>query len=491
MLVIADEKKPVALAGVMGGANSGISDDTVTVVFESAMFHPGSVRRTAKTLGMRTESSSRFEKGLDVENTIPALMRACELVKLLGAGEVVDGLIDVYPVKKEEARLPLECDKINSFLGTDICREKMEEIMSSLGFGVNCDGTVTVPSWRSDIESMNDIAEEVIRIYGYNDIDSTVDRVYGTGMRTPSQAFDVKVRDMLLGMGIDEIQTFSFISPKFYDKIRLAADDSRRRSVVITNPLGEDTSVMRTTCIPSMLGVLASNASVKNRDVCLFEAGNVYLPSDEEGQLPDERKKITIGFYKNGEKGADGFYRMKGYVDAVVSGVAAISDVKYVSCDSESAFHPGRCAKVLVNGRELGVLGEIHPAVGANYGIGEKVYVCELDFGVLFEERRAMMDYKPVPKFPAVERDFSFVCAEELEVGTIAEVMKTAGGKLLESVELFDIYRGAQVGENMKSVSFAVMLRDPDKTLTDEDSDRVAGKILKALEEKLGITLRA
>ncbi|MBR6806947.1 MAG: phenylalanine--tRNA ligase subunit beta [Clostridia bacterium] len=490
MLVIADEKKPVALAGVMGGANSGIADDTVTVVFESAMFHPGSVRRTAKALGMRTESSSRFEKGLDSENTIPALMRACELVRLLGAGDVVDGLIDVYPEKKAPVVLPLEADKINAFLGTAIPQEKMEEILASLGFTVNADGTVTSPTWRIDIESMNDLAEEVIRIYGYNDIESTVDSVFGTGMRTPAQAFDVKVRDMLLGMGIDEVQTFSFISPKFYDKIRMAKDDVRRNSVVITNPLGEDTSVMRTTVVPSMMNVLSANASVKNRDVYLFEAGNVYLPSEVAGQLPDERKKITVGFYKNGAKGADGFYELKGIVDAIID-IAAIADTKYISCSDENAFHPGRCAKVLVNGRELGVLGQIHPLVAEEYNIAEQVYVCELDFATLFEERRLMMDYKPVPKFPAVERDFSFVCEEALEVGTIAEVIKNAGGKLLESVELFDIYRGAQIGENMKSVSFAVMLRDREKTLTVEEADKVAAKILKALEEKLGITLRA
>ncbi len=489
MLVIADEKKPVALAGIMGGANSGISDTTATVVFESAMFHPGSTRRTAKALGMRTESSSRFEKGLDSENTIPALMRACELVKLLGAGEVVDGLIDVYPVKKQDVILPLEVERINKFLGVNISKEKMEEILASLGFTINEDGTVTAPTWRIDIGCMQDIAEEIIRIYGYNDIESTVDSVFGTGMRTPSQAFDMNIRDMLLGMGLDEIQTFSFISPKFYDKVGLAKDDVRRNCVVISNPLGEDTSVMRTTVIPSMLKVLSDNYSVKNSDVTLFEAGTVYLPT-EETELPDERKKLTLGFYKNGEKTADGFYRMKGYVEAIIN-IAAISDVKYVSESTESVFHPGRCAYVFVNGKKLGTFGEIHPAVAAEYNISEQVYVAELDFNTLFEQRRLMMDYVPVPKYPAVERDFSFVCAEELEIGTISEVIKNAGGKLLESVELFDIYRGAQIGEGMKSVSFAVMLRDREKTLTDEDSDRVAGKILKALEEKLGITLRA
>ncbi len=489
MLVIADEKKPVALAGVMGGANSGISDTTATVIFESAMFHPGNVRHSAKALGMRTESSARFEKGLDAENTIPALKRACELVKLLGAGEVVDGLIDVYPNKKEEVRLSLQCDVINRFLGVSIEKERMEKILSDLGFAVNGDGTITVPTWRDDVRCMNDIAEEVIRIYGYNDITSTVDRVYGTGMRTPAQAFDVKVRDLLLGMGLDEIQTFSFISPKFYDRIRMAKDDPRRNSVVISNPLGEDTSVMRTTSIPSMLGVLSANLSVKNKSAALFEAGNVYLPTEDAGELPEERKKLTIGFYGD-TKDASGFYRMKGYVEAVVS-MADITEVRFESYSGGGAFHPGRCAKVFVNGRELGVLGEVHPAVADNYSFAGLVYVCELDFAVLYEERRKVMDYKPVPRFPAAQRDFSFVCDESVEVGTISEIMKNAGGRLLESVELFDIYRGPQLGENRKSVSFAVMLRDPEKTLTDEDSDRVAGKIVRALEEKLGISLRA
>ena len=488
MLVIADEKKPVALAGVMGGANSGISSDTVTVVFESAMFDPIAVRRAAKALGMRTESSSRFEKGLDTENTLPALMRACELVRELSAGDVVDGLIDVYPTKKEPVVLPLEAEKINRFLGVNIPEEKMISILRSLGFEVE-NGKITAPSWRGDIESMNDIAEEIIRIYGYGDIESTVDRVFGTGMRTPSQAFDVKVRDMLLGMGFDEIQTFSFISPKYYDRIRLAADSDMRRSVEISNPLGEDTSVMRTTVIPSMLKVLSDNYSVKNRDVSLFESGCVYLPKGD-GELPDERKKLVLGFYKNDAgKDAAGFYRLKGCIEAVI-GVADITDIRFDACSDDPTFHPGRCASVYVNGQYLGVTGEVHPTVAADYGFGCPVYVCELDMAVLFACRRPEMNYVPVPRYPAVERDFSFVCSEELEVGTIADVIRSAGGKLLESVKLFDIYRGPQVGENMKSVSFAVMLRDREKTLTDEDSDKLAGKILKALEDKLGIVLR-
>ena len=488
MLVIADERKPVALAGVMGGSNSGISNTTKTVVFESAIFNPGCVRRGAKSLGMRTESSSRFEKGLDCENTLPALARACELVRLLDAGDVVDGLIDEYPVKKEPFRLPLEADRINRFLGVDIAPSRMEDILTSLGFKTD-DGMLTVPTWRDDVRCMNDVAEEIIRIYGYNDIESTVERVYGTGMRTPSQAFGVKIRDLLLGMGYDEIQTFSFISPKFYDRIRTPHDSPLRRSVVIKNPLGEDTSVMRTTCIPSMLRVLADNLAVKNADVSLFEMGNVYIPAGDDS-LPDERSKITLGFYRNGVRDESGFYRLKGAIEALLK-IAGIKNAAFESCSDESAFHPGRCAAIKVNGKQLGVLGEVHPEVAANYDLTEKTNVAELDFSILFKEHSDDVDYIPVPKFPAVERDLSFVCEEALEVGRISDVIREAGGRLLESVNLFDIYRGPQIGEGMKSVSFTVMLRDPERTLNDEDSDRTVAKILKTLESKLGISLRS
>ena len=491
MLVIADEKKAVALAGVMGGLNSEITDDTTTVVFESAMFHPGNVRISAKKLGMRTESSARFEKGLDCENTMPALDRACELVALLGAGEIVNGTIDVYPEKKIPYEMPLDCDRINTFLGVHLTRDYMATILRSLDFKLNDDlTTVTVPTYRDDVRCMNDLAEEVLRMYGYNKVESTLSAAATptVGARTERQKFDMHLHDMLCGMGIDEIETFSFISPSYYTKIRLAEEDVRRTSVVISNPLGEDTSVMRTTLMPSMLKVLSDNVAVKNHDVTLFELAKVYLPG-KEGELPAEPYRLSIGFVDAKGKNGSGFYRMKGYLEAVLS-IAGIEDVDYVPCTDEPTFHPGRCAKIVKNGQTIALFGELHPATADNYNFTLPVYLCELDMEVLFALRRIMMDYKPLPKYPALERDFSFVCDEDTPVGNIAREIKTSGGKVVSSVELFDIYRGPQVGIGKKSVSFAVMLREDDHTMTDTEADDAIHKILDQLAEIHGITLR-
>ncbi|MBR5445792.1 MAG: phenylalanine--tRNA ligase subunit beta [Clostridia bacterium] len=490
-LVIADEKKAVALAGVMGGLNSEITDDTVTVVFESAMFHPGNVRVTAKKQGMRTESSARFEKGLDSENTMPALDRACELVALLGAGEVVDGTIDVYPAKKVPFQMALEAEKINEFLGVDLTREYMADIFRALDFGVSDDNMMlTVPTYRDDIRCMNDLAEEVLRIYGYDKITSTLSSkaTPTNGARTERQNFDMKLHDLLCGMGMDEIETFSFISPSWYSKIRLADDDARRTSVVISNPLGEDTSVMRTTILPSMLKVLADNASVKNKNVSLFEMGKVYLPS-ADADLPAEPGHLAIGFYAGEDKKGEGFYQMRGILEAVLY-IAGIEDADFAPCTDELTFHPGRCAVMSKNGVKLAVFGQIHPETADNYNFNVPVYVCELDMEALYAARRLMMDYKPLPKYPALERDFSFVCAEETPAGLIAREIREIGGKTVESAELFDIYRGPQVGENKKSVSYAVQLRADDHTMTDEEADATVKKILAGLADKHGITLR-
>ncbi len=491
-LVIADEKKAVALAGVMGGLNSEITDDTATVVFESAMFHPGNVRVTAKKQGMRTESSARFEKGLDAENTMPALDRACELVALLGAGEIVDGTIDVYPTKKVPFTMALDADKINEFLGVELTREYMADIFRSLDFTVSDDNmTLTVPTYRDDVRCMNDLAEEVLRIYGYDKITSTLSSkaTPTNGARTERQNFDLKLHDMLCGMGLDEIETFSFISPSWYTKIRLAEDDYRRNSVVISNPLGEDTSVMRTTVLPSLLKVLSDNAAVKNKSVALFEMGKVYLPT-AENELPKEPGHLAIGFYsEEADKTGAGFYRMKGILEAVLY-IAGIENVDFVPCTDEPTFHPGRCAKMMVGETMLATFGQIHPAVADNYNFVSTVVVCELDMEVLFGARRLMMDYKPLPKYPALERDFSFVCTEDTPAGLIAREIREIGGKTVESAELFDIYRDAKIGENKKSVSYAVRLRADDHTMTDEEADATVKKILAGLADKHGITLR-
>ena len=488
MLVIADAEKAVALAGVMGGENSEITDSTTTVVFESATFHPGNVRVTAKKLGMRTESSARFEKGLDSENTMPALDRACELIELLGAGEIVDGTIDVYPTKKEKARLPLDADVINRFLGVNLTKEYMADVLRKLEFEVSDDmSEVLVPTFRDDVRCMNDLAEEIIRIYGYNEITSTLSNsaTPTLGARTERQGFDVKIHDMLVGMGMNEIETFSFISPSFYDKIRLAKDDARRNCVVISNPLGEDTSVMRTTTLPSMMNVLSSNYKFKNMNACLFEVSKVYIPTTE-GNLPDEPARLTLGFITADNK--NGFYRMKGYVEAILD-LAGITNATFKACSTEPTFHPGRCAEIYVGDKKLGVFGEAHPEVLSTYDIGSTAYVAELNSDAIYDCRRAEISYTAIPKHPAIERDFSFVCDEEVLAGSVAEVIASAN-RLVTNVELFDIYRGPQIGENKKSMSYAVMLRAADRTLTDTEADAAVADILAALENKLGIKLR-
>ena len=489
MLVIADEKKAVALAGVMGGANSEITENTKTVVFESANFKGGNVRITGKKLGMRTESSARFEKGLDAENTWGALMRACEMVQMLGAGDVVDGVIDEYPGKKEVTKIPLDVQKINTFLGVELSREFMVSTLEKLDFKVEGD-TVFVPSFRADVEQMADIAEEVVRIYGYNKIPSTAFRgAVEKGGRKPHQQYELDVRNILCGMGMYEIETFSFISPSYYEKIRMKEDDARRKSVVITNPLGEDTSVMRTTALPSMLEVLSYNNSVKNKNVRLYEMATVYLPKDGK-ELPEEPKRLTIGMYDDDFKGGKVFYKLKGYIEALLK-FSGISGETYTACTDNSSYHPGRCALVTLGDKVLGVFGEIHPEVCETYGFSFPVYCAELNFDVLLETRSTEKEFRPLPKYPALERDFAFVCDEELETGKIRDIMAKAGGKIVESVKLFDIYRGAKLGENKKSVAFSVALRSADHTLTDEEADNAVQKIMKALYDEFGIVLRS
>ena len=485
-LVIADEKKAVALAGVMGGANSEITDSTATVVFESATFLGSSVRVTAKSQGMRTESSGRFEKGLDPENTMPAIDRACELVTLLGAGEVVDGTIDVYGGREEPYKMKLEADRINAFLGLDVSADYMKEVLEKLEFKVDGD-TLTVPSFRADCRCMNDIAEEILRIYGYNTIKATrFVTPITSGSRTAAQKFELLCADTLCAMGLYECETFSFISPKYYDKINMPENDPRRNSIVISNPLGEDTSVMRTTAIPSMLEVLARNNNYHAEKTALYELAKIYIPNEDSTKLPDERRQIVIGFFRDGD-----FYTLKGMCDTLLDR-AGIKDAAYTADTENPTFHPGRCAKIITaDGTVLGTLGEIHPAVQANYAIDAPVYIADLDFENLLAKSKLDKAFRPLPKFPAITRDYAFVCDDALEVGAIEAVMKKAGGKTVEAIKLFDVYRGKQLGEGKKSVAFNVMLRAADHTLTDEEADKVSKKILTLLDRELGITLRA
>ena len=485
MLVIADGKKACALAGVMGGANSEIKDTTATVVFESACFNGASVRVTAKKNGMRTESSARFEKGLDPENCMAGLQRACELVELLGAGDVVDGVIDVYPTPAAQTVLPFTPNRYNAFLGMQIPEEHMVTTLTRLGCKIE-DGKIYVPSYRADLGCMNDIAEEVCRIWGYDKIEATGMTAETTlGGRNAKQTFEVNAEAALVGMGLSQIHTFSFISPKFYDNIRMPADSAWRRSVVISNPLGEDTSVMRTTALPSMMEVLARNNNFNNETARLFEIAKVYLPRESANELPEEKCVLTVGLYGNTD-----FYALKGICENVLK-LAGVTGATFTACTENPSYHPGRCAVILAeNGTQLAIFGQVHPLMAENYGMNLAVYTAEIDFDAIFELGNTEKAYKALPKYPATTRDFSFVCPEDMEVGAIEGVMAKAGGKLVENVALFDIYRGPQLGEGKKSVSLRVTLRAADRTLTLEEADKVSKKILNDLKFKMGLELR-
>ena len=483
MLCICDEHKPVCVAGVMGGANSEIVGDTAMVLFESANFNGVSVRRTASALGMRTDASSRYEKGLDMMNTIKAVERACELVELLGCGEVVDGVMDVVAKEKAPTVVKLEPDKINALLGTELSEDLMREILVSLGFILNGDD-IYVPSWRGDVEHYSDIAEEVARFYGYNKIPCTLMRGETTrGGFSEQQRFDRAIGGAVRALGYDEIITYSFISPTYYDKIRMPKDSSLRNSLKILNPLGEDTSIMRTTILPSMLEIIARNHSYRNKSVRLYELGKIYLP--REDGLADEPKYLSLGAYGDGVD----FFSFKGSIETLLHELR-ITDVKYVACTDNDSYHPGRCAKVYAGETYLGVFGQIHPLVAANYGMDTEVYTAELSFDAMYEKRGDIPVYQPLPKFPAVTRDIAVVCDEAVTVGALEESIRRGAKGLLKDVSLFDIYRGSGVAIGKKSVAFNLVLRADDRSLTGEEADEDVQSILAALKADHNAVLR-
>ena len=483
MLCICDEHKPVCVAGVMGGANSEIVGDTAMVLFESANFNGVSVRRTASALGMRTDASSRYEKGLDMMNTIKAVERACELVEMLGCGEVVDGVMDVVAKEKAPTCIKLEPEKINALLGTELEEDLMREILVSLGFILNGDD-IYVPSWRGDVEHYSDIAEEVARFYGYNKIPCTLMRGETTrGGFSEQQRFDRAIGGAVRALGYDEIITYSFISPTYYDKIRMPKDSSLRNSLKILNPLGEDTSIMRTTILPSMLEIVARNLSYRNKSARLYELGKIYLP--REDGLADEPKYLSLGAYGDG---AD-FFSFKGSIETLLHELR-ISDVKYVACTDNASYHPGRCACVYAGDTLLGVFGQIHPLVAANYGVDTEIYAAELSFEAMYEKRGDIPVYQPLPKFPAVTRDIAVVCDETVTVGALEESIRRGAKGLLKEVSLFDIYRGPGIADGKKSVAFNLVLRADDRSLTGEEADEDVQSILASLESECGAVLR-
>ena len=487
MLVIADDTRAVGLAGIMGGENSEIVDDTVDVVFESANFDGTCIRKTALALGMRTEASAKFEKGLDPLNTLPAVDRACELVEMLGAGEVLDGVIDVLNYVPQPTVLPLERSKINARLGTDVSAEEMRDILRSLDFGVEGD-TVTVPSWRGDVQGMADLSEEVARFHGYDAIPCTLQRGETTqGGYTPVQQVERRMGEICRACGYSEIITYSFISPACYDKILWPADYARRQSLRILNPLGEDTSIMRTTTLPSMLEILSRNWNYRNKAVKLYEVGRVYLPGGEDG-LAQESRVLTLGAY-----GEDmDFYAMKGAIEALLKDLR-VEDVRFTGpsgAPSDASYHPGRCACVWSGGELLGIFGQVHPLAAQNYDVDGALYCGELSFEALCRAKGAGAEYMPLPKFPAAARDIAVVCREAVTVGALTDCIRRAGGKLLKDTALFDIYRGPGVAEGSKSVAFSLTLRSDERSITAAEADEEVKAILTALEKELGAVLR-
>ena len=483
MLCICDTDKPVAVAGVMGGENSEIVGDTAMVLFESANFNGTSVRRTATALGMRTDASARFEKGLDPQGTLRAVNRACELIELLGCGEVVDGVIDVVPKPIEEKTVLLEPDKINSLLGTDIDKDSMKKILLDLGFTLDGD-VIHVPSWRGDVEHYSDIAEEVARFYGYNNIPTRFTGAISTcGGFTPVQQSERRVGELCRAMGLDEIITYSFISPSYYDKIRMPADSPLRDSLRILNPLGEDTSIMRTTILPSMLEILTRNYNYRNKSAALYEIGRIYLKRADG--LADEPKIVSMGAY-----GPEmNFFRIKGWVEELCSGLG-IDKLHFAAERENQSYHPGRCAKVWCGETYIGILGQIHPAVAANYGVDAEMYCAELSFDALHSLRGGIPVYKPLPRFPAVTRDIAVVCGAEIPVGDMVDHIMAEGGQYLKGCRIFDVYTGHHIAEGKKSVAFSLTMRADDQTLTDDHAEETVKKVLAALERKFGASIR-
>ena len=484
MLVIADPEGPVALAGVMGGANSEITDETTTIVFESANFLGHSIRKTAIALGMRTDASGRFEKGLDLFATVPAVDRACELVEMLGAGEVFDGTIDVLAKEPETTFIELDDKRINALLGTDIPREFMTDTLTSLGFELN-GNTLTVPSWRGDCTMLADIAEECARFWGYDKIEATDIRGAATqGGYSEKTLFVRKLGTACRAMGYTEVMTYSFVSPSSLDKIKVPADSPLRDNYRILNPLGEDTSVMRTTALPSMLGVLSTNLSRRNMEAKLYEMATVY--KKQPGKvLADERTVLTLGAY-----GGDvDFFALKGAVEALLC-AARTPDVRFTADTETAAFHPGRCAAVWSGDTRLGTLGQIHPDVCAAYGLDGATYCAEIDVVLLHDLEGAEPVYTPLPRFPAITRDIAVVCDAAVPVGELTECIRKAEKNVLRGVKLFDVYTGVGIPEGKKSVAFSLTLRSDDGTLTDDHAEEAVRAVLDALRESFGAVIR-
>lgn len=501
MLMIKDAERPIAVAGVMGGLNSEIEEDTKTIIVESANFDGDSVRRTAKELGLRTEASARFEKGIDPNLCADAADRVCRLIEMVGAGKVCKGRVDVYPSPQQAKTLDVRVDRINHVLGIDLSREEMVSMLESLEIRVEGEGnvmTVTPPSVRQDLLIEEDYVEEIARMYGYDRLPVTMPKS-NSEVRIPYgwQLRDL-VRDSLCAMGYNEIQTYSFVSPASVDNVRIGEDSWERAFVRLINPLGEENSVMRTILTPNMMETLARNYNRNADRVKAFEIGNTFMANEmNQDHLPDEDYSLCIGLYGKGED----FFTLKGAVCELLS-ILGIRKPIFTAESEYGPYHPGRCARICVEAspemkragvdtEELGIMGEIHPDVAEKYGMkGERIYCCEIMFAGLMRKADTEIVYQPLPKYPSTARDIALLVDEEMEVGSIEEVIREYGGELLEDVRLFDVYRGKQVEEGKKSVAFSLVYRDREKTLTDEEVNNVHNSVLDALKDKLNAVLR-
>ncbi|MBU5478779.1 phenylalanine--tRNA ligase subunit beta [Eubacterium sp. MSJ-13] len=481
MLMICDGKKPVGIAGIMGGENSMITDDVTTMLFEAATFDGTNIRLSGKKLGMRTDAQAKFEKGLDPNNAIDAMNRACQLVEELGAGEVVGGAIDYYPVKKEPIVIPYDADKINALLGTDIDEVTMVKYFEKLDLAVDtAKKEVIVPTWRQDLERLADLAEEVARFYGYDKIPMTLPESSATaGGLSEKLKHEKAARIVVEGYGFNEGMTFSFESPKVYDKLNLTEDDVLRKSIKITNPLGEDYSVMRTSALGGMLTSLSTNYNRRNKNVRLYELANVYLPKQLPlTELPDERMQLTLGMYGDGD-----FFTMKGVIETLMTKLGLKKKAEYDPEAGKAFLHPGRQAKVMYDGVQVAYLGEVHPVVQKNFAIGERTYIAVVDMKAIMDMADFEVKYEGVPKFPAMTRDISLSMKKEVLAGDVEKVISKKGGKLVESYELFDVYEGSQLVKGFKSLAYKIVFRAKDHTLKDDEVNAAMDKIIKALAE--------
>jgi len=488
ILSIKDGDRTIGLAGIMGGLNSEIKNDTTSIIFESANFEGVNIRLASKKLSLRTDASSKFEKDLDPNMAQIAMDRACHLIQELGAGEIMNGCVDVYPAVRKPHSLEVDSNWINKFLGTDIYKGDMKIYLDRLELKTDIIGDfliIQVPTFRSDINIREDVAEEIARIYGYDNIPSTMPKCETSRSgKSEKQKLEDKVVLSLTSSSLNQSISYSFVSPKMFNKILVPADSELRKVVTIRNPLGEDYSIMRTTTIASMMECLSRNYSRNNEEVRLFEIGKVYIPNEDLDKLPQERNTLTIGMYGNVD-----YLDLKGTVENVLDSLG-IKNASFKRESENPTYHPGKTANLYVKKEFIGVVGEIHPTVSENYEVEPRCYVAELNLDILYKYADSNKKYKPLPKFPAVTRDIALTVDDEILVQDIEDVIVKQGGNIVESVKLFDVYKGKQIAEGKKSIAYAIVYRRIDKTLTDDEVNKVHDKILRTLEHKLGAELR-